>query len=131
MTIDSTLCAACGHLKHIGKTACDVRMGDDSEVAYCPCNDRFAMKADAGKPRFDLIPPYAMLCLAQIYEYGTRKYEADSWRKVPDALRRYERAAQSHYNAWKRGEKLDAESGLPHLWHYLWNCVAMVELDAP
>jgi len=119
-TIDMSKCPACPHPKHTGSHC---------SFDNCACTARDSAKADTGKPRFDLIPPQAMRQLAIVYEYGTRKYAANSWRAVEGGLQAYEAAGLRHYNAWKRGEKLDPESGLPHLAHFLWNVVAMIELD--
>lgn len=120
-------CPACQHQKHTGGKCSFVRALADDKLWACPCTADDTRKADAGKPRFDLIPPGPMLALAEIYEYGTRKYEEDSWREVP--LKKYEAAGMRHYNAWKRGEKRDPESGKLHLAHLLWNVIAMMELD--
>ena len=70
------------------------------------------------KLRFDLIPPEVEEALATILTHGAIKHEdrgwegGGDWRRVYSALRR-------HLHAWKKGEKIDKESGLPHLWHAL------------
>lgn len=74
-------------------------------------------KDDAGKPRFDLIPPEFDLAVARVLEYGARKYAPDNWRKVSDWKARYTAALMRHVCAWRAGEELDKESGLPHLAH--------------
>ena len=50
-------------------------------------------------------------------EFGAAKYGADNWQHVPNARQRYFDAAMRHLLAWWDGERLDAESGLPHLAH--------------
>jgi hypothetical protein len=74
------------------------------------------MKNDAGKPRFDLIPPEVELELAKVYEYGGRKYTENNYRQGTEYLR-YLAAARRHMNAWHLKEDADRESGINHLAH--------------
>lgn len=77
-----------------------------------------AIKHDKGKPRMDLIDPYGEIGEAKAMGHGANKYhdfnylsgEGLQWGQLYAACRR-------HLNAWKRGEDLDKESGLPHLYH--------------
>ncbi|MCI4410206.1 MAG: hypothetical protein JHC38_00885 [Thiotrichales bacterium] len=85
-------------------------------------------KDDAGKPRFDLIPAIAELKIAEVLEYGARKYAPDNWRKVDNPEARYLAAALRHINAWRRGEKRDQESGLSHLAHAATSLMFIMEL---
>lgn len=125
----SDLCPVCGHPKHYGQAQCGAAAYGDP-CATCLCTDAQAAKADAGKLRYDLIPHGALTELARIYTYGAAKYEADSWRTVPDAIPRYRAAAWRHWVAYLSGEILDPESGLPHLAHLAWNVVSLSELEA-
>lgn len=79
--------------------------------------------------RFDLIPPKAEALVAAALGHGARKYGPDNWRKVEDWRARYEAAGKRHLSAWKRGEKLDPESGLPHLAHLICSFLFVLELD--
>lgn len=131
----SDLCPACEHPKHFGRKKCGaleqfVQDGGAGSDVTCGCDDRMATKADSGKLRYDLIPARALTALAEIYTYGASKYQADSWRTVPDAIPRYRAAAWRHWVAYLSGEALDPESGLPHLAHLHWNVVALSELEA-
>ncbi len=85
-------------------------------------------KDDTGKARFDLIPWGAIEGLVAVLTFGAKKYQPNGWRTVPDALPRYEAALLRHFAAYKRGEEVDPESGLPHLHHALTNLVFIVEL---
>lgn len=94
-------------------------------------------KNDVGKLPAD-IPieqfPNAIEALAAVANYGHEKYELDiddwdNWKSVPDALFRYKQAKMRHYLAMKKGEKIDPESGLPHIFHYTWNVMAITELE--
>ena len=62
-------------------------------------------------------------------EYGEKKYpDRFNWKKVPDAARRYTDAGFRHLNAVRNGEYYDPESKLPHIYHVLWNGIAVLEL---
>lgn len=87
------------------------------------------LKTDAGKPRWDLIPPFALQDVAAVLEFGARKYAPDNWRKVEGARWRYLRAGIGHTFAVLRGERLDSESGLPHLAHAICSLMFVLELD--
>ncbi|WP_319802761.1 dATP/dGTP diphosphohydrolase domain-containing protein [Moraxella bovoculi] len=78
---------------------------------------RDGQKHDQNKPRFSLIPHKALWQVVEVLEFGANKYGADNWRHVPNARERYFNAAHRHLNAWWAGEKVDSESGLPHLAH--------------
>lgn len=87
------------------------------------------MKHDEAKPRFDLIPPHAERQVAEVLEYGTRKYAPDNWRKVDNAHARYLAAARRHINAWQAGEAIDPESRLNHLAHAITSLMFILELE--
>jgi hypothetical protein len=74
-------------------------------------------KADADKPRWDLLPLREVEDIVRVLTVGARKYADHNWQKVPEARRRYFAAALRHLVAWERGERADPETGLPHLAH--------------
>ena len=82
------------------------------------------IKHDAGKARFDLIPPKVLIDLADIYTYGAEKYEDRNWEKGMAYSRVYG-AVQRHLNAYWGGQDLDEESGLPHLMHAAFGLFAL------
>ena len=100
-------------------------------------------KADAGKAKPDLLEmgfPKALRLVQATLEYGAKKYEAHSWRTVPNGMERYNRAGRRHrqerdliadpsQNFYAVLEGCDHESGLPHIAHELFNLMAMIELD--
>jgi len=106
-------------------------------------------KADAGKPDHSLLElgfPNALAFVQATLDYGAKKYEAHSWRKVPNALARYDAAARRHRKDRDRAVSAelhslsgvcnaplnimarDTESGLPHIAHELFNLMAVIEL---
>lgn len=90
---------------------------------------RAGQKDDAGKPRWDLLPFAALDDVAAVLEFGARKYAPDGWRKVPGWRWRYLGAALRHLAAFGRGQRLDPESGRPHLAHAACCILFMLELD--
>ncbi len=80
-------------------------------------------KLDQGKPDWSLLPWGILHWYIDVATYGKAKYTRGGWREVPDGLHRYEAAMFRHWAAYMTGRWLDAESGLPHLAHFLWNAV--------
>jgi len=74
-----------------------------------------------GKGRFDLMPPYALLRLAQHYENGAEKYGDRNWEKG-QPLSRYVDSALRHMLKLLMG--LEDED---HLSAAAWNILAVVE----
>lgn len=72
-------------------------------------------KADAGKPRWSLLPLVSVKEILKVMELGALKYEVDNWKSVPDARRRYYDAAMRHLTAWYEGEMRDPDFGTHHL----------------
>lgn len=89
------------------------------------------VKGDTDKPRYDLLPVGALRAMADVLTFGARKYAPDNWRRVEGWRWRYCRAALGHLLAWHAGERLDPESGLPHLGHALCCVAFLCELDIP
>jgi len=87
-----------------------------------------AARFDEGKNRIDLVAPWPLDQIAQVYTYGTQKYDDDNWwkgmpwKKVIGPLLR-------HVFKWLRGEKWDDESGLHHLAHAAWQCFCLMEYE--
>lgn len=85
-------------------------------------------KADGGKPRPLLVPTSLLHAVTAIREYGCKKYhDPDNWKRVDEM--RYKNAAYRHWLAYLDGEKNDAESGLPHLWHLACNIAFLIEME--
>lgn len=74
-------------------------------------------KDDNGKPRWDLLPSQPLGLIARVLTFGAQRYGANNWQLLKGARSRYFAATQRHLAAWRQGEKVDAESGLPHLAH--------------
>lgn len=73
-----------------------------------------------------LVPPRALMELAEVYTMGARKYDAHNWTKGMSWSRVYD-AVQRHLNAFWAGEDMDQESRLCHLAHAAWGCFTLLE----
>ena len=87
------------------------------------------MKNDQDKVRLDLIEPQFIESVGQVLTFGAKKYEPNNWQKVEDAENRYYAAALRHLFAWRKGEKIDPESGLNHLDHAACNIMFLQHFD--
>jgi len=80
-----------------------------------------SQKHDAGKPRFDLLPPRVLLEVVRVLTHGAEsKYADNGWMEVVAAeggKLRYLSAAERHINEYKLGEQIDEESGYHKLAH--------------
>lgn len=86
-------------------------------------------KADAGKPDLTLVPRQIIWDVAQVREYGNRKYGSpDSWKQVD--VNRYRAAAFRHFLAYLDDPQgKDAESGIEHYKHLACNIAFICELE--
>ena len=85
-------------------------------------------KFDGEKVRLDLVEPSLIEAIGKVRTYGVKKYtDEQSWRKVEKP--RYVAAAMRHFEAYRKGEINDAESGMPHLWHCACNLMFPIELE--
>ena len=74
-------------------------------------------KDDQGKARWDLVPWEDLERIVDVFSFGAKKYEPNNWKKVPDPHNRYFAAVMRHLTAWRKGEEIDPETGIPHLAH--------------
>lgn len=92
-------------------------------------NPVVGMKDDEGKLLYGLIPWKALRALAHVLTFGARTYAPNSWKNVKNGVERYEHALLRHFAKYKEDPTaLDADSGLPELWHVLCNVVFLVVL---
>jgi hypothetical protein len=85
--------------------------------------------AKGQKPeRLDLLPFDALEEVARVYGFGATKYAPDNylkgyaWRLSLGALLR-------HVSRWAQGESYDIESGLHHMAHAAFHCLALVTFE--
>ena len=75
--------------------------------------------------RFGLMPPKELASVAAVYGFGAKKYADRNWQKGYSWTWSYD-ALQRHLNLFWAGEFLDSESGLPHLAHAIFHCLALM-----
>lgn len=86
-------------------------------------------KYDEGKNRLDLVPPEVIEAVGRILTHGAVKYAPHNWQKGINYEKVYG-AMQRHLQAFWRGEQLDSESKLPHLWHAACNIAFLITYEA-
>ena len=84
-----------------------------------------AIKHDAGKLRYDLLPPDALEELVRVYTIGADKYGDHNWLKGMEFSRLFA-AMQRH--AWKfwKGEDTDNKDGQNHLASVAWCALTLL-----
>lgn len=87
-------------------------------------------KYDGGKPDWTLLPMFAIEEVVKVLDFGASKYYRGSWRKVPEAKRRYIAAAYRHFmDYYFRGIVNDEESGMHHLAHAACCVLFVLQID--
>jgi len=81
------------------------------------------IKSDEGKLRWDLLPLELIEGIVKVLTYGAKKYTENGWQSAPNAKARYKAALLRHLVAYSKGEKIDPESGLPHIDHLQTNAM--------
>ena len=86
-------------------------------------------KRDEGKPKLTLVPRQIIFDIAEVREYGNRKYgDPENWRTVEKE--RYKDAAFRHFMAYLDDPNgVDAESGISHLKHLACNIAFLCEME--
>ena len=112
-------------------TEYDREFWGDSAGDFSSLPDQTA-KSDAGKLQLSLVPTALIRAVARVRMYGNKKYPEggpDNWRQVE--RRRYVDALYRHLLAYLDDPAgVDAESGLPHLWHLACNAAFLIQFDA-
>lgn len=91
--------------------------------------DQGAARQNAGKPPLHLVALDGLALVAWVSAFGALKYGARNWEQAAaDGLFSWSdcvRALLSHTAKLMAGQRLDAESGLPHVGHMAWNALAL------
>ncbi len=69
--------------------------------------------------------PLALLEVAKVYGFGATKYSPTNYRQGYDWSLSYS-ALMRHLLAFWSGEDIDPESGLSHMAHACWHCLALL-----
>lgn len=86
-------------------------------------------KDDQEKPDWSLLPLATVERVVEVLDHGARKYSRENWRLVPELERRYYAAVLRHLRAWQGGQRLDPDSGLPHLAHAMCSLVFLLTVE--
>jgi len=74
------------------------------------------VKFDTDKIRYELLDPLLLQGISEVLTFGAKKYCDHNWLKC-NSVMRYFGAIMRHLWAWARGEDLDPETGIHHLYH--------------
>jgi hypothetical protein len=88
-----------------------------------PVAEEVGRKDDTGKPDWSLMLWEQLEEVQAVLDYGAKKYKPYNWMLVDTPSTRYLSAMLRHMVAYAKGDRLDAESGLPHLAHAI--CCAL------
>ena len=110
MVLSPNNCPYCGHRR--------------TKVAF---SDE-GIRHDEGKPRFDLLPGDALFEIVKVFTQGAKKYEERNWEKGMRWGKHYA-AMQRHLWKWWNGSSVDEESGLNHLAHAAFGCLALLAYE--
>ena len=135
--IKHSICIDCVHLD-LPRHRCAIRDWDQAPdvrcIEACGCFDDGkgpdqTAKQDAGKLQITLVPTQIIRDIAEVRMYGNKKYgSSDNWKNVEPV--RYRDALMRHLLAYIDDPKsIDAESGLPHLWHAACNMAFLCEME--
>ena len=83
------------------------------------------VRFNKGKLRVDLVPPEVTEIFAEVSQVSLKKYKERSWEKGQKLHSHLFASARRHLLKWEKGEDIDPESGLPHIYHAMWNVNAM------
>ena len=87
------------------------------------------IKYDTDKLRWDLLPIECIEDCVKILTFGAGKYGPDNWKTLDNFEDRYYAALMRHLTSWRKGERVDDESGLPSMAHVLCNVVFLLWKD--
>ena len=78
--------------------------------------------------RLDLIPPDSLWQVARVYGIGAQEYGDNDWRKGAP-YSRWIAAMERHIALYKAGQNTDSDSGVHHLAHAIFHCLALIHFD--
>lgn len=86
-------------------------------------------KDDDGKEKLTRVPRKIIWAISAVRDFGTKKYgDPENWRTVQ--IEQYRDAAFRHFLAYLDDPTgVDAESGLPHLYHLATNVAFLIEME--
>ena len=127
-TLKTKIEARCEDLERMGRVTEADGLGYALKLIEEMTAGNQTAKADAGKPDLTLVPPQIIWDIAEVREYGNKKYgDPENWRTV--ARRRYDAALYRHMLAYLVDpDGADEESGIEHYKHMACNMAFICEL---
>ncbi len=101
-------------------------INDHEALTFGPLTE--GVKYDKGKPRMDLLDPYAIEQLSHVLTFGAQKYAAHNWRSGLSKTRLIA-ATLRHLFAYLGGQDKDSETGLSHVAHAMCCCMFIIGLE--
>ena len=128
-TLKTKIEARCEDLERMGRVTEADGLGYALKLIEEMTAGNQSAKADAGKAQLTLVPQRIIWDIAAVRAYGNHKYgDPDNWKTVEP--QRYRDAAYRHLSAYVDDPAgVDAESGLPHLWHLACNIAFLCEME--
>lgn len=103
--------------------------GEWPPKSKAPANieDKQTAKYDYGKIKPSRVPPEIINRIANVREYGEKKYnDPENWRKV-EPQRYWDAVLRHALAAWEDWQAIDPESGLLHIAHMACNLAFLFE----
>lgn len=94
------------------------------------CNHSIrGLKFDKDKLRWDLLPIDMIEKVVEVLTLGSVKYGDNNWQLVANGNERYYAAIMRHLVEWRKGNRLDNESGIDHMAHVICNAIFLMYFD--
>jgi hypothetical protein len=114
------------------RKALEDRDQTERAVTFPPCemqerdpDSPDAMRFNAGKPKWHLLPLWLLEPVVEVLEYGAKKYAPYNWMKGGDVSTPLDSMTR-HCVSLQCGEWVDSESGLPHAAHIAVNALQIL-----
>jgi hypothetical protein len=122
--------AAAGHycVQRRPPQKCDVFISRSGTAEWKETNPKDAEARQDSRVSLSLFPDTAVVAGALAFTEGDAKYGGHNYRVAGVRASVYYDAEERHMKAWRNGEDIDPDSGLPHLWKAL-ACIAVL-IDA-
>ena len=89
-----------------------------------------AKKFDKGKLRYDLVPAPELEELVKVYTHGAGVYGDKNYlARGGLGEDRIYAAILRHLQSYRKGARIDKDSGLPALTHAVWGCFTLMEYE--
>lgn len=90
-------------------------------------NKNLGQKDRKGKIMVELVLPEFIEGVAKVLTLGAKKYAPNTWQNVKNPIDTHYASLFRHLLAYRRGEMIDQESKLPHLYHIATNCMFLID----